>query len=247
MELDAWPIFVISLQDQTRRRQQIASQLTSLGLDFTFLNAIDGRHGLPSELEGKVDRPGTLRALGRVMTDAEYACALSHMLVAELTLASRAEGAIVLEDDAVLEIDFKEFLMAGGHRSAGLVQFDYMHALVWKSGHKSILPGVSTRRLVHKAPLATGYAISRPACEYLIRNGLPIRQTADWPVETARIGAVITVPRLVRSFDIDFADSSLHAARVDSERLRARSEGWIISSLRRLRSLCAVPFTDRFN
>lgn len=245
MEFDAWPIFVVSLQDQTRRRQQITNQLTSLGLDFTFVNAIDGRHGLPSDLESKIDRPGTLRTLGRVMTDAEYACALSHMLVAERILASRLEGAIVLEDDAVLENNFKEFLLAGGHRSAGLVQFDHKYALIWKFGQKPILPGVSIHKLVHMCPPSTGYAISRSTCEYFIRNGLPIRRTADWPVETARIGAVITVPRLVTSFDTDFADSSLNSGRIESERQRVRSPGRIIPALRRLRSLCAAPFTNR--
>lgn len=97
-----WPVLVISLPDEVQRRSAIAAQLAALSIPFEFVDAIDGRSGLPAEFEARIDRARTQRVLGRPMSEAEYACALSHMRVYERIVAEKLAGAIVLEDDAIV-------------------------------------------------------------------------------------------------------------------------------------------------
>ena len=97
------PILVISLPDCTDRRERIARHLNDLSLPFEFLDAVDGRHGLPAECEPLVDRESRRgsRAADGPMTDAEFACALSHIQACRQVLERNLSHALILEDDAM--------------------------------------------------------------------------------------------------------------------------------------------------
>lgn len=174
-----WPIFVISLPDQTGRRSQISAALAVLDLSFTFIDAVDGRNGLPPQFESKIDRKKTRRILRRPMSDAEYACALSHMTVYEKILSERLEGAIVLEDDANPSPLFLDFYRNQGYLKADFVQLDHRRARVWKSRSRSLTAGVTGYRLAYNAQLATGYSISSRGAAYMVSKGCPISGYPD--------------------------------------------------------------------
>ena len=95
-----WNVFVISLQDAVRRRDRLIGQLNSAGLDYEIFDAVDGRQGLPSAYEHMVDRKAMIAEFGRVLTDAECACAISHQLVYNEIIKRGLKGAVILEDDA---------------------------------------------------------------------------------------------------------------------------------------------------
>lgn len=208
-----WPIFIVSLADAEARRAPLLEQLASMELDHEVVAAIDGRRGLPPEFERYIDRARTVLNLGRRMADAEYACALSHHFVYRRVLDERLSGAIVLEDDAILQPGFAAFVASGAYRSGDLILLDYGLAHIWPFSGRPIVPGVMSGRVSLNPQLTTGYSISAAGCAYLAENSLPISGPADWPCDIARIGARAAYPRLVD-----------HPSPVNSDIQQARQE-----------------------
>ena len=199
---ESWPILVISLDDATERRQRIEKTLGELGLEFEFVSAVDGRTGIPPHLQHRVDPVSARIALGRPMIDTEFACALSHILCYERIIDSGLPGAIILEDDAEIDTAFLQFLKLRGYARFAFVQFDYNAPVVWSRwlGLNWRVGEIRLLRLVFNAPLATGYSLSSRAAQYLLENVKPVRLPADWPCDMTRLSAMVTVPRLVRSW-----------------------------------------------
>lgn len=224
-----WPIFVISLADQIQRRKHIEGQLAALGLDYTMVDAVDGRRGLPRVCELLVDRKGTVPRMRRNMSDAEYACALSHMMVYRMVIDLGLPGAIILEDDAGLEPGFRDFVTGLAYQRADIVKLDYARAAVWKWWSLKLCPDVEAYRLTRNAGLLTGYTVSRRAAARLLARGLPIRKHADWPIEIALLKSFVAFPRLV--VPTDQAGSTLAPERSAIKRKMARKR----SAFRRVR------------
>jgi glycosyl transferase, family 25 len=215
--MPTWPIFVISLRDAAARRAAISSQLDALGLDYEFFDAVDGRKGLPAEYEAMVDRPGTLATLGRSMGNAEYACALSHMEVYRRIVERSLPGAIVFEDDAIIGPLFPAFLRDEVYLQADLVQMDHLHARIWKMGKRRKLPaGFTLAAWAEMASLTTGYSISERGARHLLKHGLPLRATADWPCDLESITPMATLPRIVDHPPNDTGTSTLEKARAQA-------------------------------
>ena len=191
-----WPIWIISLADATQRRAEIGRVLGSMGLDHSFIDAIDGRCGLPEDCERMVDRVRTLERDGTPMMDGEYACALSHQLAYARIIDEGLPGAIILEDDAILTRAFRDFYAGRGYERAPFIQMGYFQARIFRGPGQSV-PGTRLHRLAENAFLTVGYSVSRAAAEHLRRHGLPIRAPADWPCDVTRIPAAVTMPRLV--------------------------------------------------
>lgn len=209
-----WPIFVISLKDATARRTSISQQLCDLGLDFEFIDAIDGRAGLPPEYERDVDRPGTEAQFGRPMSDGEYACALSHLAVYRRILAGRLPGAIVLEDDAILGDGFAQFLQERGYDHGPLIQLDHLNARVRRFGAAAIqIESCALWRLVRKALLTTGYSINQAGAAFILKRALPLRSPADWPCQIQALGPLCAIPRLIGHPEDEEHNSALKSDR----------------------------------
>jgi glycosyl transferase family 25 len=208
-----WPIWVVSLADAIERRSAIRAQFETLGLPFSFLDAVDGRKGLPPEFETQVDRPGTIAALGYPMGDAEYACALSHQLAYRKIVDERLPGAVIVEDDVLLTGNFGTFYETRGYEAAPLIQFFYFDALVWKTRRRS-MAAARLERLAANAWSTAGYSISARGAATLRARGLPLRRFADWPCDTPRLlGHCVTVPRLVLHPDPAGSPSSIEDSR----------------------------------
>ena len=208
-----WPIFVISLKDQLERRGKITAQLKNFDLCFEFIDAIDGRFGIPTNFEYLIDRPNTEVFFGRSLSDAEYACALSHMSVYQIVESEKLPGAIVLEDDARLLAGFEEIMRSGGYRDYDFLQFDYSKAYVWRSSKTEISEDLDAFRLFRNVSRATGYSISARASTHVLCKGLPLISTADWPCDMLPVGAWAVSPRIVKSADQYKIDSAIEPSR----------------------------------
>ena len=195
---DPWPIWVISLTDAHDRRAAIARQFQQAGLDFEFFDAVDGRKGLPAEVEPMVDRVRTLERDGTAMTDGEYACALSHQAAYLRIVKEDLPGAILIEDDAMLTPGFRRFYESRGYEAAPMIQLFYFQARIWRMPGKGVAAGAARLyRLAEPAFMTTAYSVSRNAAQRMRDDSLPIRAPADWPCDVTRIGMHVTVPRLV--------------------------------------------------
>lgn len=232
-----WPIFVISLADQTRRRASIEGQLQALGLPYTMVDAVDGRNGLPPVCELIIDRAGTLPRMRRRMSDAEYACALSHLMVYRSLVDRGLPGAIILEDDAQLAPGFSDFVHARAYARADIVKLDHRRALVWTWWRLPLCPGFTGYRMTRKSGLLTGYSVSRRAARRLLAGGLPVRMHADWPIDVSLMNSFVASPRLVSPNDQ--AGSALQPERAAIKRGMVRRR----SLLTRIRDFAAAALS----
>lgn len=219
-----WPIFVISLADAGARRASLVAALDALGLEWELFEAVDGRRGLGPVWESIIDREGAKKAMGRPMTSGEFGCALSHRAIYEIIQKRGLEGAIVLEDDAIIGPDFERFVREEQYHTASLVMLDHSHARVSRF-RRATLPVGELRYLTLPSCLTTGYSVTASAAAELLKAATPVRMTADWPGDIVSLGAAVIIPQIVNHPPADIATSHLEA-----ERNQLQPEG---SSLRR--------------
>ncbi|MFY0624643.1 MAG: glycosyltransferase family 25 protein [Pelagimonas sp.] len=125
------------------------------------------------------------------MSDAEFACALSHQRIYRSIIANKWQGAIVLEDDAILdESRFCNFLQQNSYQHSSLIMLDHSHARV--PGEKiRLTKNIALLKLSLPSCLTTGYSISAKAAQHLIEAGTPLSDVADWPGDILELEAVV--------------------------------------------------------
>ena len=141
------PVFIINLARSTDRRQHMEAELQRVGItDYTFVNAVDGNDLQPEVIlahQKKIIQhynltlrkdptdplnlyvlpPKSRQALNKrhsrcyQVSKYELACNLSHLKCYELLLASDAEAALILEDDAELSTDLPKIIQHVDHFS----------------------------------------------------------------------------------------------------------------------------------
>jgi len=196
MTLPHWPIRIITLESDAARRAPLLQRLDELGLTYELSFGIDGRAGLSPELEARIDRVAADRRRLRPLTDAEFACSMSHRKIYETIIARNEPGCIVLEDDAQVGPAFAAFVQSGAYRDFPLLMLDHGPSYVWRS-QIPLGPGLVAHRLAQTPNLATGYTLGRTAARALLRVTDPIRDVADWPLPLEDLGAALVMPRLV--------------------------------------------------
>lgn len=103
------PIFIVNLERRTDRKRLIESRLANLGIkNYEIIKAVDGKE-LPEDISDFYNKQASIK-LHRQLTLTEIACALSHIQIAKKIIEQELEYAIILEDDAELTLDFKNFL-----------------------------------------------------------------------------------------------------------------------------------------
>jgi len=113
-------VYVVSLSRSVERRKAVAGQLSRLGVDFTFVDAVDAKQVSPEWLHAQVDEAAVLRNLGKRLTGPEIGCALSHRKIYRDIVESGHCGALVLEDDVTIADDFLDALAYFGKSGASI-------------------------------------------------------------------------------------------------------------------------------
>lgn len=196
-------IFVISLRDAAARRQRISSQLNNLGIDYEFIDAVDGRLGLPQDYKDLIDPIRTVAEIGREMSDAEYACAFSHQKAYREIVNRHLEGAIILEDDAIVRPALKEVLAGKFLEKFQIIQLDSSVTRVYRFGGFGKVGSFRAWRVYLNSERTTGYFVSQSGANYLLNNSLPICRPADWPCDVTKIDMHVLIPRVIGHDDLD--------------------------------------------
>ncbi len=97
--------YVINLKRSPERREAMIRQLESLGMSYTFVDAIDGR-AEDFRTHPYYDRATRLCWHGRDLLSTEIACLLSHRAVYQKALDDNCPAALLLEDDVLIQPDF---------------------------------------------------------------------------------------------------------------------------------------------
>lgn len=231
-----WPIFVLTLEGDEERRQPLLDQLKEMGLQWRLIFGVDGRKGLPAEYEAGVDRNTAQSRLKRPMTDSEFACALSHRRIYELIISEGLSGAVVLEDDEVLESDFKDFYLGGLHRTETLILMDYGFArgLPWQkcSAGRWIL-----HRVAYNTTCAAAYTVSRQVAYQLVEAATPVGYVSDWPIDMYRTKVWLISPRIAVHRLPGEGPSHLAEQRAPVERILKKRDPARLLELRYYRGL----------
>jgi len=176
------PIFVSSLPDCQSRRSRISAILDRLKLSFEFVDGVDGRNGLPPEYEHQIDRVATRKA-GRRLSDAEFACALSHIAIYRRIVTENIDYALMLADDHKPLPALVRYLQDKHYQDAELTQLRYAEAYVRKG---EVKPLFDTYQSYLRAPKmnitgSCGCVVSSVAAQHFIDHAVPITKEADWP------------------------------------------------------------------
>lgn len=198
---DEVPVFVISLDDQVSRRQDLVRRGVPAPWVHAYFPAIDLRVARTQAVAELADLDAFEAALGRQILSSEIGCAKSHKAVADWLAASQYPMALVLEDDAIPIGDaWFEQLMAvaealSAHANSGAAFICHLGAphnqtdaalkrrVVWRDGQ----PPVGTPQLfLHADPgrslwRAHAYLISRAAaCRRLRQEPRIVTLADDW-------------------------------------------------------------------
>ena len=91
--------YVINLNDSTSRLSAISQKLAQNGIEFTRVEAVDGRKATSTDFLEYSHRKSIDRH-GRGLTGGEVACYLSHIRALKAFVETEAPQALILEDDA---------------------------------------------------------------------------------------------------------------------------------------------------
>ena len=94
-------IFVINLKESFKRRELMERQLKTLGLDYEFIEGING-HELSSQDQKRLCNTDSIQANPEWLSPGAIGAALSHRLVWSRIASEDHKCAVVLEDDVLL-------------------------------------------------------------------------------------------------------------------------------------------------
>ena len=206
------PIFVVSLAKDNSRRAPFAAKMQELGLNFTFVDAVDGRQSLPSIYVHEVDRHSAKKRLHRDISDGELACSLSHIHLYKTVMDREDIGAVILEDDAIIGTAIKEFVQGKHYEGKSMVLLGHENALVSRK-RQHMFEAYSFRKLNWPADLAVAYYVSRETAAHLYHENTPVSYVADWGSDITRYGALVIDPPIVGAILFDQTQSSLEGQR----------------------------------
>lgn len=98
------PIFVINLDTEVDRWEELASNASAAGLSLRRVSAMDGR-GLPIENWSGVDFATAKTQNGREVLPTEYACYQSHLTALREFLDEDEPYGLIIEDDVAFDDD----------------------------------------------------------------------------------------------------------------------------------------------
>jgi hypothetical protein len=99
------PCFVISLEQDTERRDHMHRQLDALGLRAEFVPAVNGSSLAPGDWS-QYDRERCLQIYGVEMMPNEIGCFLSHYRLYERVVRENLPVALIMEDDLEIRPEF---------------------------------------------------------------------------------------------------------------------------------------------
>ncbi|WP_269813952.1 glycosyltransferase family 25 protein [Serratia liquefaciens] len=105
------PIYVVSMKKDEARRGVLQAAFDKLDIDFKFIDAVVGKDVSESE-RAKLNFSGTDSRKGRLPTDGEIGCSLSHQLIYKDIVQRDEAWSIILEDDAIIDERFNTFYRA---------------------------------------------------------------------------------------------------------------------------------------
>ncbi|HPD83389.1 MAG: glycosyltransferase family 25 protein [Alphaproteobacteria bacterium] len=103
------PVFIISLPEAVERQNRITNIMNDLGLEFEFVEAVDGR-AFDVLHHPNYSPKKRLRYFGKHLTGGEIGCTLSHKKIYQRMINQKIPRALIFEDDIIIRDGFLETL-----------------------------------------------------------------------------------------------------------------------------------------
>jgi len=202
-------MFVISLRESAGRRRHVTDQMGGAGLQFSFLDAVDGRAG-DHPLLSRFDALAFMVRHGRPSVPGEAGCYASHYLAWERCI-ELDRPVVILEDDFLLAPDAAEGFAVAARLAR---HFDFLRLepfgtkltrTLWSDGDHRVV------RFLKIPQCATGYQVTPAAARALVKasarfvypvdvfirnqflHGVPIHGLVSPPVRRAPDSATISI------------------------------------------------------
>ncbi|WP_155947717.1 glycosyltransferase family 25 protein [Rhizobium sp. 2MFCol3.1] len=182
-------IYLINLDRSPERGMRMEARILEKGLSFQRVAAVDGREIL-LPVAG-FDDAGYRRRHGRSANPFEIGCYLSHVECARRLLASKAEHALILEDDLIFEEDLVATLNAALDEGGS---WDILRLSTVNRGRKYKLRSLtSVRNLSISLTREKGsgaYVINRKAARWIVERLMPMRLPYDLAFDLEHLGGL---------------------------------------------------------
>lgn len=180
------PIFVISLTRSLERRESIKKQMKHLGLEFEFIDAVDGKKLTEKQLN-KVNFQTALKLCGHELSMGEVGCALSHINIYEKIVTDNIENCIVLEDDIYIHSSFINIINEIALiKNSELIFLHHGKAKSWplkrhlSNGYRLAKYRTPSKKSKRGIVSTAGYMINISGAKKLLSIAYPIRMPADY-------------------------------------------------------------------
>lgn len=199
--------FVINMPSAQDRRESMTTSLNSLGINFEFFEATNGRELTPEQEQQCLHQDEVvlpLRAGRKVivknsLTPGEFGCAFSHLRLYQHILDSGLDRAVILEDDVdphpdtILALENLDKITEpwdvvhfSSHK--GIKNLPFSHKYYFGPDkryyfqrlgmHNPTIDAIHNQRRV--LIYTTMYVVTRRACERLLEIGYPVRLPSDY-------------------------------------------------------------------
>lgn len=172
-----WRAFVINMEHAVERYAFLERQLRQAGIEFSRVDGVDGRK-LTFPMPGVSE--WSYRILhGRYLSSTEVGCYLSHIKAIDQFLATELDYGLILEDDALLNVNLKDIIDAA-------IEFkddwDVLRLSTVNSGKRFIthrMNGLGLGVCFTREKGAAGYVLNRRAAKTFRKFLLPMRLAYD--------------------------------------------------------------------
>ncbi|MCY7315113.1 MAG: glycosyltransferase family 25 protein [Rubrivivax sp.] len=177
--MDRLQTWVINLDRAPDRLARITQQLQRLSLPYTRLSAVDAQTLTPQQ-RSALDEPAYRRKHGMTPVLGELGCYLSHVLALRAFLASRAQFALVLEDDVLLHDTLPAVLQG---LMAQPQRWDVAKLSAVHSGtpvaYARVAPGHQLAVMLSRCTGSSAYVLNRKAATAYVQGLLPMSLPYD--------------------------------------------------------------------
>ena len=181
-------IFVINLEKESEKLQNIAILFKKYNLNFRRINAVNGHDLEESTILKYVSQSQSIKTIKRELTNSEIGVALSHISIYNIMIKENIQHAIIMEDDIDFNSEFLEFLqyierlpsawevVLLGHHVKESNFIDTPGILWW---HKKITKTLQCIQFSEFPFGAYGYLLHQKGAKKLIKNVQPLNQPID--------------------------------------------------------------------
>ncbi|MEO0404122.1 MAG: glycosyltransferase family 25 protein [Bacteroidota bacterium] len=211
------PIFITNLAGTDHRKRHMSAMMERLGLDYEFINCIDGREWTEEQIKEIVsDRLFQIRQGNKGwLTPGAIAATKTHLdLIYQRMVDENIPFAIGMEDDLVLPDNFPG-IMEHMHEWASSIKMSGIVLLHWHIRENEVVKAHSTPA-IDKSPLkgkllqlhplqnigsGACYFVSLDTAKKLVDSQKPLDRIGDWWKDHEELGVInnmyILHPRVV--------------------------------------------------